>query len=395
MNYIRLGLIVGSIVATVSRDAVADEFVLSNGSRVVGELLNPDQIPRTTFEIKTLGGTRITLDCSQVEERIQQRAEELEYEKIWPRYADTVEDQWKLAEWCLQRQLLSQRDRHLERILKLDPEHEQARRALGYSQRHGEWKTREEEMLARGFVRHAGKWVLPQTVQLIEQSEKVKAAEGKWQQDVNRWRTWLNGDKARQAQKEILSVDDPSAVKALAQALNDEPSPSGRILYVKALANVGTTRAMQLLAAWALNEPNEEVRLTCLDYLKKHPGPVDFFAGKLQSTDNGEINRAGYALKHLEDPAAVPFLIDALVTAHKYKVTQGGGQTSAGFSNTGAGGLSMGSSTKIVTQQLQNRSVLEALVALASGPNFGYDVAAWKSWYASQQRSHPLDARRD
>ena len=395
MNCIRLGLMVGAIVAAVSRDASADVFVLTNGSRVVGELLNPDQIPRKTFEIKTTGGTRITLDRSQVERRVRQRAEEIEYEKIWPRYADTVDDQWKLAEWCRQRQLLSQRDRHLERILELAPEHEQARRALGYSQRHGKWKTREQEMLDRGFVRHAGKWVLPQVVQLNEQAQKVKAAEGKWQQEINRWRTWLKSDKARLAQQKILTVEDPAAVKALAQALNDEPNPAGRVLFIKALAGVGTTRALQLLAVWALNEPNEEARLTCLDFLKKHPGPVDFFAGKLRSINNGEINRAAYALEHLENPSAVLSLIDALVTAHKFKITQGGGQTSAGFSNRGAGALSMGSSTKIVTRQIQNRSVLEALVALAGGPNFGYDVPAWKSWYASQQRSHPLGARRD
>ena len=54
----------------------------------------------------------------------------------------------------------------------------------------------------------------------------------------------------------------------------------------------------------------------------------------------------------------MPSLIDALVTAHKFKITQGSGQTSAGFSNTGAGGLSMGSSTKIITRQIQNQAVL-------------------------------------
>ena len=89
-------------------------------------------------------------------------------------------------------------------------------------------------------------------------------------------------------------------------------------------------------------------------------------------------------------------LIQSLVTTHKYKVTTGeSGQTSTSFSNAGPGGLSVGSRTEIITRRLSNRAVLDALVKLTGGVNFGFDEGQWKAWYASQMTHPGLDARRD
>ena len=387
-------LLAGVAILLACGPASAEIFVLNQGGRIVGELLNPDQIPRKTFEIRTTDGSVITLDRSQVKDRIYQRPEEAEYEKIRPHYADTVEAQWELAEWCRQQQLLTQREKHLLRILELSPDHEKARRALGYSKSGGEWATREDKMTAQGFVRHSGKWRLPQAVDLIEAEKEAKAAEGRWQQDIRRWRSWLESGKTAMARKELLAIKDPHAVKSLALALHDEPNPEIRLLFVESLAGIGTPQAVRVLSLWALEDPDEEVGLTCLDYLKGHRDPVTYFVSRLGSSDNDEINRAAFALQQMEDRIAIRPLIDVLVTSHKRKVTIGGG-TNAAFSNRGGGGLSMGSKTKIIKRELQNPAVLEALVALADGPNFGFDIPAWKSWYSSQRRPAQLDARRD
>ena len=48
--------------------AVADEFVLNNGGRIVGELLNPDESPRTKYIVKTDSGGVMTLSAAQVKE---------------------------------------------------------------------------------------------------------------------------------------------------------------------------------------------------------------------------------------------------------------------------------------------------------------------------------------
>jgi hypothetical protein len=98
----------------------------------------------------------------------------------------------------------------------------------------------------------------------------------------------------------------------------------------------------------------------------------------------------------MKDQAAVPPLIDALVTNHKYKLTPAGpqGNYSTTFGSNGAGGFSFGGNQpKIVSEDLQNPAVLDALVALTNA-NFNYDKTAWKNWLTTQRKSRMLDPRR-
>ena len=60
----------------------------------------------------------------------------------------------------------------------------------------------------------------------------------------------------------------------------------------------------------------------------------------------------------------------------------------------GPSGLSVGGRPKIVTYQLRNQAVLDALVTL-TGANFGFDQQAWKDWYVSQRKTHAPNLRRD
>lgn len=377
--------------------AAGEVFLLHNGGQVIGEVLNPDQKPRVDYVIKTAGGGQITLDKSQVKQIIYQRPEEVEYERIRPRYPDTVDGQWALAEWCRQRQLLSQRETHLQRILALDPDHEQARRALGYSRVGGQWMTQDEAMLKQGYRRYKGRWRLPQEIELLEQQRKTELAEKEWMKKINTWRAWLDTDKGKTARDNLQAIDDPLAVKGLAQALKEEKRDQARLLFVEALARIGTPQAMKVLAERTLEDPVEEVSLTCLDYLKakKDVEAVNHFISKLGSKDNAMVNRAAVALRHMGDPSAIGPLIDALVTTHKFKIIVGNpGQTSATFSNAGPGGLSVGGGPKIITRQLANRAVLEALVELTGGINYAFDVQAWKAWYTSQKQRPDLNPRR-
>ncbi|MFH1264219.1 MAG: hypothetical protein ABIK89_00720, partial [Planctomycetota bacterium] len=331
------------------------------------------------------------------------RPEEIEYEKIRPRYPDTVEAQWSLAEWCRQNTLLAERKVHLERILELNPDHEQARRVLGYFRKDGQWTTRQQVMEDRGMVWYQGEYRLPQEIQLIEEKEKIEAASGQWKRKLGLWRGWIGGNKTPLAYENIRGIADPFAVEALAAALSEDSGDDhARLAYIEALARIGTTAARQALAAQALRDPVAEVRLTCLDYLKQGTAPdvVDYFIGRLRSGSNIEVLRAAVALGHLEAKSAVGPLIGALVTGHKYKIGGGNpGQMTTGFSSGpggSPGGLSMGGQgPKIITRYFNNQAVLDALVSLGGGVDYGFDVARWKAWYAARKRLPGLDARRD
>lgn len=395
----RGGLIAAVVLALAACDgASADVLLLTGGGRVEGEILNPEEVPRKTYTVRTSLGVEITLPAAEVKKILRPRPEEIEYEKSKARCPDTVEGQWALAEWCRQRRLFTRRKMHLQRIIELDADHAEARQALGYTQVGGEWKTLEQRMLEQGYVRHKGRWLLPQQVELIEADRKTELAEGEWKKKLKLWRDWLGTDKTRVAEEEILQIEDPFAVKALADALKDDGRDQARLLFVRALARIGTAGAMRVLAVQAMSDPVEEVRLTCLDHLKSKNDPpaVTYFIGRLQSKDNGEVRRAARALRHMESPFAIGPLIDALITTHKETIpARNPGQMSTTFSNSGGSGLAMGGGPTVITRRISNRDVLDALVTLTGGANFGFDVPKWKSWYTSQRSRPDLDARRD
>ena len=395
-----LGSIALLALLLVSRYAVTaqiDVFILSGGGRVMGELLNPQEKPRNTFVIKTATG-KLTLAASQVKQRLRQRPEEIEYEKIRPRYPDSIEGQWALAEWCREHGLSEQRKTHLQRIVELDPNHEKARRGLGHSQVDGRWTTQKEAMAKSGYRLYKGRYRTAQQIELMEKERKQKIVEKEWFKKLKKWRGWLGGDKSHQARQAILAIDNPAAVKALAFAMEDDAREQARTLFAEALANIAAPEAIEVLATRSIEDPIEEVRLSCLDYLKDKnlPDVVAFYVGKLRDKDNRTVNRAAVGLSYVNDPSAIGPLIDALVTIHKFKITKGKpGQMSTTFSNSGAGGLAMGGSSKIAKVPIKNRAVLDTLVMLSGGVNFNFDTQAWKYWYASKKKRHTLDARRD
>ncbi|MEX2559571.1 MAG: hypothetical protein WD403_06630 [Pirellulales bacterium] len=384
----------------VGAPARGEVFVLANGGRVEGEIVNPDELPREKYVIQTATGGRLTLDKSQVKQVIRRRPEEVEYEKIRPQYPDTIEGQLQLAEWCREHQLLQFRERHLRRVIELEPDHLPARRALGYTRLEGgDWKTRHEIMTERGYVQYKGQWITPEELELRERNRKNELAEKEWHGKVKRWRGWLDTDKAEEALRQFDQIADPYAVKALAAALNEEVNDQLRRVYIRSLARVGTPQAYQVLIVQSLGDADEEVRLTCLDYIDDEPRPaaVKHYISKLRSKDNVEVNRAAVGLARLNDPQAISALIDALVTTHKFKIQTGQpGGYNATFSPDG-GVNSFGSSggPKIISRKIQNSQVLDALVLLTQGVNFNYDVKTWKSWFAAQKRPHGLNARRD
>ena len=163
-----------------------------------GEIVTSPNTPKDKTVIRTASGGEVTLDKSQIKQIIPQSAAELEYEKIRPTYPDTVEGQWKLAEWCRDNSLTKQRQTHLERVIALDPDHEQARALLGYSQIDGRWIRRDDLMKERGYVLYNGAWKLPQDVELIERKKKQEQAEREWFAKLKRWRTSFDNHPERE-----------------------------------------------------------------------------------------------------------------------------------------------------------------------------------------------------
>ena len=396
MNPIRAILLV-CILACAAVTAQADVFVLNSGGQIEGSLITTPERLADKYVIKTDLGATLTLTKDQVKEIVKRKPAEIEYDKKRHLFPDTVEGQWELAEWCQANHLNEARKTHLRRILELDPNHAGARSALGYSKFDGQWKTQDEVMTERGYVEYKGRWRLPQEIEIIEQERKDDLALKAWFANLKRWRDWLEGDRHDEAVKCIREIKDPLAVRALSQWLEKDENQAVRILAAEALNNCNTGSAIKAIATSVLEDESQEVRLNSLDYLSdgNHPDVVAFFIEKLHDKDNKIVNNAAVALSRMKDQAAVAPLIDALVTNHKFKLVPAGpqGNYSTTFGSGGSGFNFGGNQPKVVSQDMQNPAVLDALVTLTNA-NFNYDKTAWKNWLATQRKSRMLDPRR-
>ena len=227
----------------------AETFILANGGQVEGELLNPDEIPRQNYVVRTPLGAEITLTPDQVKQVVRRRPEEVEYDAIRHSYPDTVEGQWELAEWCRQRQLLAERKTHLERILELDPDNLAGPPGPGLQPRGrqmddaGRADARRRLSPLQGPLADGSK-----RSSLMEESQQKKNAEGQWKQRLKQWRDWLGTGRISWPGRTSRRSRIPSAVKALAYALKDDPRDEARLMYLEALARIGTTAARRILA---------------------------------------------------------------------------------------------------------------------------------------------------
>jgi hypothetical protein len=375
----------------------AEVFMLKDGGQITGTLLNPQELPRQKYLIQMDTG-RITLEKSQVEKVVNPSAAEREYEQIAPTFPDTVDGQWKLADWCQEHKLTAQRRTHLERIVELEPDHARARALLGYSKIEGKWMTQKEYQESRGLVRYDSKWITPQEAEIRKKTEKNSLAQKEWIMKIRRWQDKLGTDHDEAAQQNFLAITDPLAVYGLGKALQNDTRLKPRQLYIKVLAKIDTPEAIDTLTYAAVDCEVEEVRLTCLDYLKTKDNPkaTKYFVAALRSPNNLAVNRAAAALRVMNDPTTIRPLIDALVTTHRQLVSpeSNPGSMSAAFNKNGGAGLSVGGSPKVMKQEVRNPAVLDALLSLTKGVNFDYDVLAWQRWYAGHKPAEAAVSRR-
>ena len=405
-----MGLSTAILGATSSSDASYQLFVTDDGDRIVGVLTNPDQEPRKEYSLQTPDGKKVIIPADKLKNSRAASDNEVEYVKRRAAAPDTVEGQWELAEWCRENFFLSDRKTHLNRIIELQPDHRDARAALGYSLVDGKWMTQDEIQKSRGYQYYKGRWRTEQQIESLKKTEKRDKEEKLWYAQIKRYTSWLGTSKTELAMQNFSKITDPAAVKALGSFLAGDYPRATKLVFIHTLVHIGKANPEDRspdvpLALCAIEDPDEETRLSCLDYLKttKDPDVVDFFVSKLNVTlatrkykDNANmmINRAAFALGEMGDDSAVGPLIKVLITEHKKKITSGKpGQTSATFGNRGGGGISMGSSTKIVTYPMNNMEVLEALKKL-TGVSFNYDVPTWQAWYDQQTKQATPDVRR-
>jgi hypothetical protein len=392
-----------AILLHPSRPANGDIFELASGGRIEGKLLPSDEANKSMCTIDLAAGGRVTVPRSQITKIDPVLPTEAEYYKLARISPDTAEGHWRLAEWCREHKLADDRRRHLERILELDPNHVNARAALGFHQQNGQWMNRGDVMASRGMVLFEGKYVTPQQVELLQRQKEARVTQADWTKKVEQLRRRLSGprqDQADEARVKIQAIQDPQAADAIVTALRRETNPNLKRLWIEVASQLNAPAAIDALVNMSLTDPNEEIRHECLENLVKsrRTGLATPYMHALKDKENIIVNRAGAGLGQIGDRGAMGPLIEALITKHKIKISDANpDQHAYTFSPDGGGAFSFGGSNKpqFVVQPMRNPAVLEALVTLSNGPSFDYDQAQWRSWLAAQAKASAVDVRRD
>ena len=391
-------LIMATIVTvfTAHGSFCADRLFLKSGGQINGDLLNPSETPRQRFIVKTLGG-KITLSADQVKRFTRQSDQQRNYEKHATSMSDSIEDHWELSQWCLNNQLAAERKTHLERVIELDPDHDAARRALGYQFIDGRWLTSKELMKQRGFIHYQGVWRTQQDVALLQEQQRIELVKKEYIRKIKVWSRWLRGPRREQAMEKLSGINDPLAAPALIGMLRVAADPSTKELTIDLLGRLGGEVAVSALIQSALEDPSEAIRDRCLEqlgHIGTHVAAVTFIK-TLQHKNNLAVNRAAVGLERLEDESAILPLIRTLRTEHKFIIRQPGGGINPVFGSGGNGGLSAGESRpKIIKKTYENESVLRALVSI-TGENFRFDVQRWMDWYSFKETPNRVTLRRD
>lgn len=411
-------------MAGIDRLIRADVITLKTGGEIRGEVLGESRATARSnyISIRTLSGATVTVARDEVDTVTRRRPVVEEYETRRRSTGDTVDDHWNLSEWCRERSLAKERESHLTRVIELDPEHVKARRALGHFQHDGRWTTRDELMASRGYVKHKGKYVLPQELELLEQEQRESEEEKAWYKRVRMWHGWLESDRPERQSEGVAqfkSIADRDAVPALVRYFAEDSRETFRLLYVEVLSRIRDEKAIGPLVLQSLKDESRLVRDSAvtaalrIDRQKALPA----YIRALKNDLNVIVNRAGTALAQVGDETAVPELIEALVTSHRYRVLVPD-KNQVGFRSDGGpapatgtvplppdvaallatGQLPYGvqvqeqqppghelrSKAVLVRRDEQNPSVLTTL-QLLTGQDFGYNEAAWRSWFATQK----------
>jgi hypothetical protein len=393
--------------------AAPSTLVLKNGGRLSGEITQLPQRSKKFYEIRTSAGAVLTVAEDQVLEVLDPKNLLPEYEKHLPNMPATAEGNWMMAKWCAREELKEEQIHHLRKVIELEPNHAEARDALGYKQVNGGWENPDEQWRALGYRKVGSKYMTEQQIELEEAADRLESKRKEYLDQIRKLHVKALRSNDEQALAQLREIKDPVAIDAMVTLYlttrqgqvqgNYPPTPELKKVYMNVVARNPTYSGVQALVHLALNDPNENLRDYSVQQLieAKHPATTSLLLAKIRDgikDGNGDaVNNAAIALQRLNAEEAVFPLIAALTMKIRTRV---GGNSGNGigatpmFDGGGGAGISAGGKEKIIEETRSNPGVLSALRGLTR-QNFDYDQAAWKRWYVLQKTPVAMSLRRD
>lgn len=203
-------------------------------------------------------------DWQAIEEAQQAAAadkRQAEYRRLREQAGDSPAGQLALARWCRKNDLFDEARLHWASVLSVQPNHEEAQRALGVRWYDG-------RLMTYAQIRHAK-----------EQKKAARTAARRWAPRIANWRRDIADelDVRMQSMNEIRAVRDVEAIPALEEATLDANlsnelqavrSRQFSLAAVEALDAMPDVAASESLARLAVLAPQDAVRTAATDALK-------------------------------------------------------------------------------------------------------------------------------
>lgn len=377
---------------------------LRSGGTVPGTLAPYTAGALTGQRIELEEGLQVAISSAAISNIRGDDGRMAEYRRRLEGLPDEPAAHWELSQWCNGETLYAQKERHLRRVIELDPNHGPARAELGFIPVGNKWVQEDVYRRSRGMVRDQGKWRFAEEVLAAREFEAIDAQRKEWLKKLASLKVQAarGGPRGTDALAQLQGIQDPAAdeaiVKELSQRKENDRFP--RSLWFQTLARLRTPLSVQTLIRAGLEDPDDEVRAICYASLNEYGKyqAISFYLSRLRDADNTVVRQAGRALVEINDPEIALTLVDFLRTKHTYESAPGN-DTNIGFardSNGGLGGTQFGSKRVRIVKELDNPEVLSALLeVVGEDVNYQYDQNRWRVYFAQRIAPYPGDLRRD
>lgn len=177
-------LLVAAVMAFAATSVVvADEIILTSGGKLTGIAREEggNVVVETGYGTVTLSKDMVV----SIDKTKKSKLQEFKELVATAKGLATAQQLYDLARWAKENGLPKYHRDYLQKTIEQDPDHEFARRELGYQLYNGKWMTSQEVMLAKGFILFEGKWVTPSEKELIV-AERIKEKQRRDEEKRNR-----------------------------------------------------------------------------------------------------------------------------------------------------------------------------------------------------------------
>lgn len=362
--------------------------------------------------LETESGAVYKLDAGDIVDTILKREKaDGDYEARLRRIGDTATEHIELAKWCekqSRKRFKEQIRWHYQNVIRLDPDHRNARKKLGYMLLDdGNWVAEAEFKSRQGYSPDRTRdWVagLSQQVAIRDKDNEDKLGDKKKQ--FNRW--IKNANRGNYSAAGLTAICDPSTIPMIYGSAI-KATENGNIelarVHLEAISTVKNQMAIRVIAQFAMMANNQSLREHAVSLLSQkeinHDLAVLTLTEGLKSHSRWIVHNSAFAIaevastdEYSRDHAILP-LADALITEHTEKIAGAlaAGRMNPSFGNGGSG-LQMGGGPQTREVPFRNQPTLDAMRRLFE-VDFEFNEVAWREWYIDNYTLSDMNIRVD